>query len=82
MSWLAWILLGLVAGLLAELVIPAPGGIIAATVFGMLGALVGGWLGTRLGLGTIKKFDLRAVGLAVLGAIVVIALTRLLFRMP
>ncbi|MBX3451699.1 MAG: GlsB/YeaQ/YmgE family stress response membrane protein [Planctomycetaceae bacterium] len=78
MGWLAWIVLGLVAGILAKLVMGGSGGIITTTILGIIGAFVGGWLGTQLGIGDVKKFDLRSLGLATLGAIVVIALARIL----
>lgn len=47
MSWLAWIVLGLIAGALARLVMPGrdPGGLITTIVIGILGALIGGFVG-------------------------------------
>ncbi len=50
MSILAWIILGLVAGLLANLLIPGrrSQGLILTCVIGILGALGGGWLATQL----------------------------------
>lgn len=74
MGILAWILFGLVAGVLARWVMPgnSPGGIIATIVLGIVGALVGGFLGTQLGFGDLSGFDLRSLVLAVLGGVVVI----------
>jgi len=50
MSIIAWIVLGLVAGLLANLLIPGrrSQGLIVTCVIGVLGALGGGWLATKL----------------------------------
>ncbi len=50
MSIIAWIILGLVAGLLANLLIPGrrSQGLIVTCVIGILGALAGGWLATKL----------------------------------
>ncbi|MFF7441800.1 GlsB/YeaQ/YmgE family stress response membrane protein [Streptomyces sp. NPDC008122] len=47
MGILAWILLGLLAGIIAKMVMPGkdPGGIIVTTLIGIAGALLGGWLG-------------------------------------
>jgi len=72
MGILAWILLGLVAGALAKFIMPGQqgGGIILTTVLGVVGAMVGGLLGTYvLGFGDISGFDLRSIGIAVGGAL-------------
>jgi uncharacterized membrane protein YeaQ/YmgE (transglycosylase-associated protein family) len=75
MGILAWILLGLVAGALAKFIMPGQqgGGIIVTCVLGIVGALVGGLLGTYvLGLGDISGFDLRSIAIAVGGALLVL----------
>lgn len=63
MGILAWIVLGLIAGLLAKLLMPGrdPGGIIITILLGIGGALVGGFLGTQLGFGGLSGFDLRSM---------------------
>ena len=82
MGFLAWILLGLVAGLIAKFLIPGndPGGIIVTTLVGIAGAVLGGFAGTRLGWGDVKGFDLRSIALSVGGAILLLLLLRLIFR--
>ncbi len=77
MGLLAWLLLGLIAGVLAQLIVPGPdrggcGGIIVTIVVGLAGAAVGGFIGVQVGWGTVDSFDLRSIGLAVLGAILVL----------
>src|ERR1700728_2238587 len=49
-SIIAWIILGLVAGLLANLLIPGrrSQGLIVTCLIGIVGALLGGWLATKL----------------------------------
>ena len=77
MGILAWILLGLVAGALAKYIIPGQqgGGIILTTVLGIVGAIVGGLLGTYVfGFGDISVFDLRSIVIAVGGALLVLFL--------
>jgi uncharacterized membrane protein YeaQ/YmgE (transglycosylase-associated protein family) len=74
---LAWILLGLVAGALAKFIMPGQqgGGFILTTVLGIVGALVGGFLGTYVfGFGDISGFDLRSIVIAVGGALLVLFL--------
>lgn len=82
MGILSWIVLGLVAGVLAKLLMPGrdPGGIIVTTVLGVAGALVGGFIGTQLGFGNISGFDFRSLVIAVGGAVVLLYLHRALKR--
>jgi uncharacterized membrane protein YeaQ/YmgE (transglycosylase-associated protein family) len=49
MGFLGWIVLGLVAGALAKLIMPGddPGGILVTMLLGIVGAVVGGFLGSR-----------------------------------
>jgi uncharacterized membrane protein YeaQ/YmgE (transglycosylase-associated protein family) len=58
----------------------APGGIIATILLGIVGAVVGGCLGTLLGFGYLPGFDLRSMALAVGGGIVVLLLHGLATR--
>lgn len=82
MGFLYWALFGLVAGMLAKFLIPGnqPGGIIATTILGILGACLGGWIGTKMGWGDVNGFDMRSMGLAVGGGILVVLLYGLLTR--
>jgi uncharacterized membrane protein YeaQ/YmgE (transglycosylase-associated protein family) len=79
--WLHWIVLGLFAGALAKYLMPGrdPSGCIVTTVLGMLGASIGGLIGTRLGWGrvTAARFEPRSLALATLGAVVILAAGRL-----
>ena len=52
----------------------APRRIIATILLGIVGAVVGGFLGTLLGFGDVTGFDLRSMALAVGGGIVVLLL--------
>ncbi|MEO7369120.1 MAG: GlsB/YeaQ/YmgE family stress response membrane protein [Gemmatimonadaceae bacterium] len=82
--WLYWIILGLVAGTLAKFLVPGrdPSGCIITILLGIIGAFLGGFIGTRLGWGAVTAgdFDLRSVALATFGAIVLLLLGRLVRR--
>lgn len=80
MSWIAAIVIGLLAGIVAKLLMPGrdPGGFIITTLLGMAGALIATWLGQAIGWyhpGEAAGF----IG-AVVGAIVLLALYRLVAR--
>lgn len=83
--WLHWVLLGLFAGGLAKYLMPGrdPSGCIVTILLGIVGAVIGGVIGTRLGWGTVTAahFNSRSFALATLGAIVVLVLGRLLRRL-
>lgn len=79
---LYWVLLGLVAGALAKFLMPGrdPAGCIFTIILGVIGAVVGGWIGTYFGWGHVRvgTLDLRSVGIATFGAIILLAIGRLL----
>ena len=74
MGLLAWIVLGLVVGILAKWIMPGPqgGGFVLTTLLGIAGAFVGGFVGSLLGLGSVSEFDLRGIVLATLGALLLL----------
>ncbi|MGI9078337.1 MAG: GlsB/YeaQ/YmgE family stress response membrane protein [Gemmatimonadaceae bacterium] len=82
--WLHWVLLGLLAGTLAKFLVPGrdPSGCIVTIVLGIAGAFIGGWIGTKMGWGTVAapELNLRSLGLATLGAMVLLLTGRVLFR--
>jgi len=82
MGIIIWILLGLVAGVLAKFIMPGrdPGGVIGTILIGIAGALVGGLISTKLGYGAVDGFDLRSIVIAVLGAILLLIIFRMLRR--
>lgn len=71
---IAWIILGLVAGALAKLIMPGKdgGGLIMTMILGIIGAVIGGFISTRLGFGSVDGLNLGSIGIAVLGALVVL----------
>lgn len=78
MGFLVWLGLGIVAGLLAKLVMPGrdPGGFIVTILLGIVGAMLGGFIGTRLGIGSVTGFNIESVLVATGGAILVLVIYR------
>jgi len=79
MGIIAWLVFGLIAGAIAKFLMPGnqKGGCLLTSILGIVGAMVGGWIGTLLGFGTVQDFDLRSMLIAVVGAIVVLLIFRL-----
>ena len=79
MGFLVWLGLGAVAGLLAKLIMPGndPGGFIVTILLGIVGAVLGGWIGTRLGIGNVSGFNIQSILVATGGAILVLIIYRL-----
>jgi uncharacterized membrane protein YeaQ/YmgE (transglycosylase-associated protein family) len=80
---LSWVVFGLIAGAIAKFIMPGkdPGGCIGTIIIGILGAVIGGYIGTvLLDFGTVTGFNLRSFGIAILGAIILLALYRLLLE--
>ena len=74
--------LGLIAGALAKFIMPGrdPGGIIVTILIGIAGALIGGFLSTKLGYGAVDGLDIRSIVIAVVGAIILLILFRVIRR--
>ena len=79
MGILSWIVLGLVAGVLAKFIMPGrdPGGLIITILLGVGGAFVGGWIGTRLGIASFDGFTGQGILVATGGALVLLLVYRL-----
>jgi uncharacterized membrane protein YeaQ/YmgE (transglycosylase-associated protein family) len=77
MGWIAWIILGLIAGFIASKLVNKTGsGILMDVVIGIVGAVVGGFIGEKLGVGGLEGFGPWSLLLAVLGAVVVLLVYR------
>lgn len=80
MGVIVWIIFGLIAGAIAKLIMPGkdPGGIIVTIVIGILGAVVGGFIATALGFGGVSGFNIGSFIVAILGAILLLWLYRVI----
>ena len=70
MGVLSWIVLGLLAGMLARLIMPGRqrGGCILTTLLGIAGGLIGGFLGRQMGYGGVDEFSFTSLLWATGGA--------------
>jgi len=80
MGIVSWILFGLLAGILAKFVMPGDdgGGFVKTTLLGIAGALVGGFIGTRLGFGSVTGFNVPSFAIAGAGTLIILWLYRML----
>ena len=79
MGIIAWIVLGLIAGAIAKFIMPGrdPGGIFVTIIIGIVGAVIGGAIGNTLGVGDVTGFNLWSIVLAVVGAMVLLLVYRM-----
>jgi uncharacterized membrane protein YeaQ/YmgE (transglycosylase-associated protein family) len=81
MDLLTWIIVGLVAGVLASLVMGGTGyGLIGDIIIGVVGAFVGGWIFSRLGVDSPFGGLAGTIFVAFIGAVVLLFILRLLRR--
>ncbi len=80
MGILAWILFGLVVGIIAKLLMPGrdPGGFIITILLGIAGALLGGFIGRAMGF--YGPNESAGWIISILGAIILLALYRMMVR--
>ena len=80
MGILGWIIVGGLMGALAKLIMPGkdPGGIIVTILIGVVGGLLGGWIGSALfGVGTGGFFNISTWLIALVGALVLLGIYRM-----
>ena len=82
MSFLAWIVIGLIAGAIAKAVMPGndPGGIIVTMIIGIVGAVIGGFLGSTLMGLPLSGFSLQSLLLAIVGSLILLWIYRMATR--
>ncbi|MHA7179799.1 GlsB/YeaQ/YmgE family stress response membrane protein [Arthrobacter sp. MDB2-24] len=77
MSFIGFLILGLIAGALAKLIMPGKqgGGILITMLLGVIGAFLGGFIGgSILGVNLGSTFSLMSILFAVIGALIVLAI--------
>lgn len=80
MSILAWILVGLIGGVIAKMIVPgddpggtSPMGIVITIVLGIVGALLGGFVAVALGISNgVDDFDIGTILLSIVGSVLIL----------
>jgi uncharacterized membrane protein YeaQ/YmgE (transglycosylase-associated protein family) len=81
MSFIAWIVLGLIAGFIASKLVNKSGeGMILDIVLGVVGALVGGWLFNTFGMAGVTGLNVYSLLVAVIGAVVTLVVYHAVVR--
>jgi uncharacterized membrane protein YeaQ/YmgE (transglycosylase-associated protein family) len=72
--------MGLIVGVLAKFIMPGkdPGGIIVTILLGIAGAFVGGYIGSFLGMGAVKGFNIGSLLLSIGGAVLLLIFYRII----
>ena len=79
-NFVLWIVFGLLAGAAAKVIMPGkdPGGIIVTAAIGVIGALVGGFISSRLFGWDINGFNIQSFAIAIAGSLLLLFLYRVL----
>lgn len=81
MGIIGWIVLGLIAGAIAKAIMPGndPGGFILTMLLGVVGALLGGFLGSAIfGVGLREFWSIQTWLVAIIGSVIVLAIYRVI----
>jgi uncharacterized membrane protein YeaQ/YmgE (transglycosylase-associated protein family) len=81
MGIIGWIVLGLIAGAIAKAILPGddPGGIFVTMLIGIVGAIVGGFIASALGIGDLDEFfDIGTWVIAIAGSLLLLLIYRML----
>jgi uncharacterized membrane protein YeaQ/YmgE (transglycosylase-associated protein family) len=73
MSFLAWIVLGLLAGFIGSKIVNKQGeGVFLDIILGIIGAVIGGWLFNTFGASGVSGLNLYSLLVAVIGSVVLL----------
>ena len=77
MGIIAWVVLGAIAGFIANMIMGSREGLVMTVILGIVGAVVGGFLaGTVLKQADVTGLNIESIVVAVIGAVIVIAAVR------
>jgi uncharacterized membrane protein YeaQ/YmgE (transglycosylase-associated protein family) len=78
MGLLGWLIVGLIAGVLAKWAVPGegPGGIIGDIIIGIVGAFIGGWVFNFFGHAGVTGINVGSIVVAFIGAVILLYIMR------
>ncbi len=78
MSWISWIVVGIIAGFLGRMVVKGegPGGILGDLIIGVVGAIVGGWVYNLFGHVGATGINIPSIICAFIGAVILLLILR------
>jgi uncharacterized membrane protein YeaQ/YmgE (transglycosylase-associated protein family) len=80
MSIIGWLVLGLVSGFIASKIVNRAGeGFVLDIILGMVGAVLGGAIFSSFGAAGVTGFNLYCMGVAIIGAVLVLILYHTIF---
>jgi uncharacterized membrane protein YeaQ/YmgE (transglycosylase-associated protein family) len=81
MSFIAWIVLGLISGFIASKIVNKSGdGLVVDILLGIVGAFLGGWLFNEFGMAGVTGVNLYSMLVAVIGAVIFLVIYHALIR--
>ena len=81
MGIVAWIVLGAIAGFIANALMGNREGLLMTIILGIVGAVVGGWLaGTVLNVADVTGINIESIVVSIIGAVIVVAVFQALQR--
>lgn len=82
MGWIAWIVVGIIAGWLAKFVVPGagPGGVLGDLIIGIIGAILGGWIWNYFGHVGATGINIPSLIVALVGSVILLFIARALTR--
>lgn len=81
MSFIAWIILGLISGFIASKIVNKSGdGLVIDILLGIVGAFLGGWLFNEFGMSGVTGVNLYSMLVAVVGAVLFLIIYHAIFR--
>jgi uncharacterized membrane protein YeaQ/YmgE (transglycosylase-associated protein family) len=78
MNWIGWIVLGGLAGWVANMIMKEEGGLFKNILLGIVGGVIGGWVVELLGGSGVNGFNIYSFVVALLGAVILIWLGKLI----
>jgi uncharacterized membrane protein YeaQ/YmgE (transglycosylase-associated protein family) len=82
MGFIAWIVVGIIAGWLAKFVVPGagPGGVLGDLIIGIIGAVLGGWIWNYFGHVGATGINIPSLIVALVGSVILLFVARALTR--